>query len=96
MADLQNTYKTRYGQRDFGGNFSRDNKYRKSNWMCICLDSKEKENHIISGYCPIYSDIREKYQNFDSDEDLVLFFDEVLERRDLIQSMEKDEEDFYG
>ena len=94
MADVRNTYRTRYGQRDFAGNFSKNNKYSKSNWMCLCLESKEKETHITSEYCPIYSDIREKYQNFDSDEDLVMFFDEVLERRDMVQSMEEDEEDF--
>ena len=94
MADVRNVYRTRYGQRDFAGNFSKDNKYRKTNWMCLCLQSKEKESHIISEQCPVYSDIRKKYLNFDNDEDLVLYFDEVLERRDLIDSMERDEIDF--
>ena len=50
----------------------------------------------------MYSDIRAKYQDFDRDEDLVSYFNEVLERRDMIDSMEKDEKnekdekDFYS
>ena len=31
---------------------------------------------------------------FSKDEDLVSYFDEVLERRDLIESMEQDERDY--
>ena len=44
----------------------------------------------------MYSDIRSKYQDFDNDEDLVSYFNEVLERRDMIDSLEQDERDFYG
>ena len=96
MEDVRNIYRTRYGQRDFAGNFSNNNKYSKTDWMCICGQSKEKEGHITSGQCPIYSDIREKYLDFNNDEDLVSYFDEVLERRDLIESIEEDEEEFNG
>ena len=91
---MRNVYRTRYGQRDFAGNFSKDNKYRKTNWMCLCLQSKEKESHIISEQYPVYSDIRQKYLNFANGEDLVLYFDKVLERRDLIDFKERDEIDF--
>ena len=44
----------------------------------------------------MYSDIRIKYQDLDKDEDLVSYFNEVLERRDMIDSLEQDEKDFYG
>ena len=81
ISEVRNIYRTRYGQRDFAGNFSKDNKYRKTNWMCQCGQSKEQEIHIISGQCPVYSDIREKYLDFSNDEDLVSYFDEVLARR---------------
>ena len=94
MEDVRNIYRTRYCQRDFAGNFSNNNKYRKTDWMCICGQSKEKEGHITSGQCPIYSDIREKYLDFNNDEDLVSYFDEVLKRRELIQSMDEDKRGF--
>ena len=62
----------------------------------MCGESREKEKHIKSYDCPVYSDIRADFTNFDKDEDLVSYFNEVLERRDMIDSMEKDEKDFYG
>ena len=62
---------------------------------CANVDFLEiKEIHITSEQCPIYSDIREKYSDFSKDEDLVSYFDEVLERRDLIEAMEQDERDY--
>ena len=39
----------------------------------------------------MYSDIREKYISFEDDWDLVSYFQEVLERRDLIDRLEEDE-----
>ena len=56
---------------------------------------REKEIHITSGDCPVYSDIRQKYSSFDSDEDLVSYFAQVLERRDAIDQLEEDERDSY-
>ena len=94
ISEVRNIYRTRYGQRDFAGNFSHDKSYSKTNWMCKCGLSKEKEAHITSGQCPIYSDIREKYTDFEKDEDLVSYFDEVLERRGQIETLEQDEDDF--
>ena len=66
----------------------------KTDWMCLCGLSKEKEIHITSENCPVYSDIREKYSDFNNDEDLVSYFNEVLERRDQINTLEQDEEDY--
>ena len=56
---------------------------------------KEKEAHLISQHSPFYSDIREKYSNFDKDEELVNYFDDVLERREVIETLEQNERDFY-
>ena len=96
ISEVRNIYRTRFGQRDFAGNFSKDNKYRKSDWLCRCLMSKEKEAHITSTQYPIYSDIREKYNNFDNDKELVAYFDAVLERREVIDTLERNERDNYN
>ena len=90
IAEVRNTYKSRFGQRTFAGNYSHDNKYSKTNWMCKCDKSKEKEKHIISFNCPVYADIRANYQDFNEDQDLVAYFNQVLESRDRIDSMEQD------
>ena len=58
--------------------------------MCKCDKSKEKEKHIISFNCPVYADIRANYQDFNEDQDLVAYFNQVLESRDRIDSMEQD------
>ena len=71
VKEVRRWYRTRYGQQPFAGNFSKDKKYAKSNWLCRCQEVREKEIHITSGDCPVYSDIRQKYSSFDSDEDLV-------------------------
>ena len=63
-------------------------------WMCRCGLSKEKEFHITSGNCPVYSDIREKYTDFENYKELVAYFDNVPKRRELLDAMEKDKQDF--
>ena len=93
---MRNIYRSRFGQRAFAGNFSKENTYRKSNWMCLCGESREKEKHIKSYDCPVYSDIRADFTNFDKDEDLVAYFNRVLERRDKITTIEQNERDVYG
>ena len=96
ISEVRNIYRTRFGQRLFAGNFSHDNNYSKTNWMCKCGITKEKEKHLTSYNCPVYSDIRAEYQGFDKDDDLVSYFNRVLERRDSIDALEQDEMDFYG
>ena len=93
ISEVRKWYKSRYGMLPFAGNFSNDNKFAKTDWMCRC-GVKEKENHLTSYSCPVYSDIRQKYTNFDADEDLVSYFQEVLDRRDLIDRLEAEERDF--
>ena len=96
ILEVRNIYRSRFGQRPFAGNFSNDNQDRKSNWMCQCGISKEKEKHLTSENCPVYSDIRAQFQGFEKDEDLVSYFNQVLERRDRLNALEQDETDFYG
>ena len=70
MADVR-ILTGRYGQMNLAGNFLKDDKYRNKLVGRLCGHSKEIEGHITSGHCPIYSDIREKYLDFNNDEDLV-------------------------
>ena len=57
----------------------------------LCGESREKEEHIKSYDCPVYSDIRAEFTK-----DLVAYFNRVLERRDKITTIEQDKRDFYG
>ena len=93
IEEVRIFYRTRFGQRPFAGNFSHDRKFTNTGWLCRCGQEKEKEMHIISGSCPVYSDIREKFGNLQNDSDLVDFFNQVLARRDRIDDLERDERD---
>ena len=46
--------------------------------------------------CPIYSDVREKYNQFDNDNELVAYFNPVLERPEVIDTLEQNERDYYN
>ena len=91
IREVRIWYRSRYGQQPFAGYFSKDWKYAKTNWLCRCGKHREKEIHLTSRDCPVYNDLREKYSDLDNDEDLVSYFQEVLERRDAIDQLEEDE-----
>ena len=93
LDDVRNCFKSRVGMMPFAGNFSRDKKYAKTNWLCRCGTEKEQEAHLKNGNCPIYADIRADYGDLEDLEDLVSFFTRVLERRDLLDRGEEQEED---
>ena len=76
----------------FAGNYTKDRRFARTEWLCRCQKSKEEESHLISGNCEIYGDIRAKYVNLDNDVDLVNFFNEVLAKRDKIEEKEKEAE----
>ena len=81
----RNHYKARYRMTNFAGNFSKDKRFAKSNWLCECKRSSETEVHILEGKCEAYSKIREKYGDLTTDEDLVSYFSEILEERERLQ-----------
>ena len=93
MEDVRNCFKSRVGMMPFAGNFSRDKKYAKTIWLCRCGTEKEEETHLKDGNCPIYADIRADYGDLEDLEGLVSFFTRVLERRDLVDLGEEQEED---
>ena len=82
-------FRARYGLKEFAGNYSRNKKYEKTNWQCKCKQAKEDESHLIEGNCEIYKDIRGSYEDLDSDENLLAFFNEVLERRGKMEEEER-------
>ena len=85
----RNHYRARYRMTNFAGNFSKDKRFAKSNWLCECTSSSETEAHILEGKCEAYSQIRQKYRDLTSDEDLVSYFSEVLEERERLQDEER-------
>ena len=47
----------------------------------------------MDGSCDIYGEIRKKYGDIDKEEDLVLFFSEVLEARERMEEEERSPSD---
>ena len=92
ISDVRQFYRSRVGMQPFAGNYSKCKTYEKTDYLCRCQEDRETESHLMSGKCKFYNDIREKYDDFSSDEELVSFFPEVLERRDEIDQ-ELDKED---
>ena len=78
-------FKTRFGLTDFAGNYTKNNKFKSSNWMCKCGQEKEQESHIIEGKCEAYKDIRANYDTLEDDENLLAYFKEVIERREKLE-----------
>ena len=66
----------------FAGNYSQNRKFARTDYLCWCQKSKETEHHLITKDCPTYRDIKDRYQNLNSDEELISFFQELLKKRD--------------
>ena len=84
LKEARETFISRTKLQPFAGNYSKDKRFLKTDWKCRCLLSKEDESHIKDGNCPIYEDIREKYDDLEDDKNLVSFFREVLSRRNAL------------
>jgi hypothetical protein len=84
ISTARQHYRTRWGMQAFAGNYSHDNRYAKSNWLCLCLESREEENHLESGTCKVYGDLTHQYSDLTCDENLADLFRQVLARRELL------------
>ena len=73
----------------FAGNFSKDKRFARTDWLCKCGEAREEESHLISGNCVVYGEIRRNYSDLNDDKQLVDFFNEVLSRRDELEEKEK-------
>ena len=75
-------YRTRFGMLPFAGNYQKDRRFARTEWLCHCLKAKEEESHLIAGNCEVYGEIRAKYDILKDDNDLVHFFNDILAKRD--------------
>ena len=89
IQESRKWFKTRFGHLDFGGNYSHDRKFAKSNWLCRCKTDREEEGHIVSGKCNVYEDLRTQYGDLGEDENLVQYFQAVLDRRDKLEDEDR-------
>ena len=80
IMEARNIFRTRTMMMPFAANYSRNMKYKKTNWLCKCTWRREEEAHLMGGKCPVYSDIWERFNNLEEDEVLARFFGEVLAR----------------
>ena len=88
IQKVRQQFRSRYGLQPFAGNYSKDRRFAKSNWLCKCQESREEELHIMSGKCKVYGDLIHKYRDLSSDDNLVNLFTEVLARRDYLDSLQ--------
>ena len=91
IGEVRKFYRTRVGLLPFASNYKNDKRFLRTNWMCRCKTETENQSHIR--HCPIYSDITQKYPSVEDDSDLVKYLHEVLNRRDLIDSIDEQEDD---
>ena len=52
---VREMYKARYGMMPFAGNYRRDRRFARTEWLCRCGESEE-EQHIMSGNCEVYGE----------------------------------------
>ena len=93
IQNVREQYRTRVGLQAFAGNYSHDKRFSKTQWICRCEDSIESEAHLTEGQCPVYGNLKEKYQNIDNDEDLIRLFNEILEMRETLEEEERRKEE---
>ena len=86
---VREMYKTRYGMMPFAGNYQRDQRFARTEWLCRCGEAKEEERHLMSGNCEVYGDIVSAYTNLEDDNQLVKFFNEILAKRDELEERDK-------
>jgi hypothetical protein len=93
LSSVRQHFYSRVQMQPFGGNYTKDRRFQKSNWMCKCEQERENESHLLSGDCPVYGDINEGFENLGEDRQLVAFFTDVLARRDQLEREEREEEE---
>ena len=89
-SEVREYFATKVQMIALAGNFSRDNRFRRTDWLCLCGEREDQE-HILK-HCDKYKDIREKYGDIQDDDSLVAFFREVLQKRDKVREEEQKEE----
>ena len=88
IKSVREMFRTRFGMMPFAGNYSRDRRFARTEWLCRCQKAREDESHLISGECEVFGDLKSKYDNLDDEEILVKFFNEILAMRDKLDNNE--------
>ena len=91
ISEVREWFKTRYKMQPFAANFSKNKHFAQTEWLCKCTLFRESEEHLRDGTCQTYGEIRKKYGNLENDADLVLFFKEILTRRQEMEDQEMQE-----
>ena len=89
IEDSRKCFRSRFGLLPFAGNFSHDRRYAKTDWLCRCKTSREEEGHITSGNCQVYGGLRTQFGDLEDDENLVKFFQAVLDKREELEDNDR-------
>ena len=89
MEDSRKWFRSCFGLLPFAGNFTHDRRYAKTNWLCRCKTSREEEGHITSGTCHVYGGLRTQFGDLENDENLVRFFQAVLDKREELEDEDR-------
>ena len=89
IHNIRQQYRTRFGLQRFAGNYSNDKQFARTGWLCRCKMAREEEGHLMSGQCTVYGDLTQKYSDLTDIESLIQFFNDVLERRDILDKEDK-------
>ena len=93
LSKARQIFKTRTKMQRFAANFPKDKKFASSNWLCRCQNEREQEDHLRSGQCQVYGDLKDKFPNLEDDGQLAKFFSAILERRSSLEEEDKSTED---
>ena len=63
IFDVRDLFKARFALLSFAENYSHYQRFAKTNWLCKCGSARELEDHLRSGQCEVYWEIRSKYDN---------------------------------
>ena len=89
ISSVRKQFRTCFGLQFFAGNYSHDKRFKKTDWLCKCKESREDEAHLVSGQCSIYGDLTYKYSDLSNDDNLVGLFTDILTKREDLDSVNK-------
>ena len=81
-------FKARFAMTEFAGNYKNSFKFKETNGLCFCKEQNENETHLLTGQCKVYGDLKSK-TNICDDKSLMLFFQDVLQRREELEEQGK-------
>ena len=89
IEDSRKWLRTCFGLLPFAENFRHDRWFVKTDWLCRCRISIQEEGHITSGNCQFYGGLRNQFGDLEDDENLVKFFQAVLDKREELEDEDR-------